>query len=212
MRLASASRAASRATYSHASLQPCSHPSLQPHASSSLQPRVSSSLQPRVSRPRAAFFVFVLCGNFVSPLGASSHTKRSQLRGLYDQLAKLIARHPTLAQHAHFVFVPGPDDATASSPDVLPRAALPHPVAGEVLREAARNCHLTTNPARLTLCGQSIVIFREQLLSKMRRSCVLPPNEVEADGGTDDLNAHLVQSLLDQVLHNAPHGHRISTT
>ena len=150
-------------------------------------------------RPRASFFVFALCGNFVSPLGASSHTKRSQLRGLYDQLARLIAAHPTLAEHAHFVLVPGPDDATASSPDVLPRSALPESVAGEVLRAAARNCHLTTNPARLTLCGQSVVIFREQLMSKMRRSCVLPPNEVEADGGTSDLNAHLVQSLLDQA-------------
>ena len=36
-------------------------------------------------------------------------------------------------------------------------------------------------------------------MSKMRRSCVLPPNEVEAEGGTADLNAHLVQSLLDQA-------------
>ena len=36
-------------------------------------------------------------------------------------------------------------------------------------------------------------------MSKMRRSCVLPPNEDEAEGGTADLNAHLVQSLLDQA-------------
>jgi len=40
----------------------------------------------RTCRPRAAYFVFALCGNFVSPLGASSHTKRSQLRALYDQV------------------------------------------------------------------------------------------------------------------------------
>ena len=85
-----------------------------------------------------------------------------------NQLARLIAAHPTLAEHAHFVLVPGPEDATASSPDVLPRAALPESVAGETLRAAARNCHLATNPARLSLCGQSVVIFREQVSVKAR--------------------------------------------
>ena len=85
-----------------------------------------------------------------------------------DQLARLIAAHPTLAEHAHFVLVPGPEDATTSSPDVLPRAALPESVAGETLRAAARNCHLATNPARLSLCGQSVVIFREQVRLRLR--------------------------------------------
>tara|TARA_B110001452_G_scaffold13274_1_gene10962 strand:+ start:210 stop:1865 length:1656 start_codon:yes stop_codon:yes gene_type:complete len=150
---------------------------------------------PRAMRPRAAFFCFVLCGNFVSPLGAAANTKRSQLRALFARLAQLLAKRPTLAKHAHFVFVPGPDDASTTSPDVLPRAALPDAIAGDVLREVLANCHLTTNPARLSLCGQSVVIFREQLLSKMRRSCVLPPNEEESE----DLNEHLVKSVLDQA-------------
>ena len=64
--------------------------------------------------------------------------------------------------------MPGPEDATTSSPDVLPRAALPESVAGETLRAAARNCHLATNPARLSLCGQSVVIFREQVRLRLR--------------------------------------------
>ena len=51
---------------------------------------------------------------------------------------------------------------------MLPRAALPESVAGETLRAAARNCHLATNPARLSLCGQSVVIFREQVSVKAR--------------------------------------------
>ena len=149
----------------------------------------------RQSRPRAAFFCFVLCGNFVSPLGAASNTKRSELRAVFAKLAQLLAKRPTLAKHAHFVFVPGPDDPSMSSADVLPRSALPASIAGDVLRDALANCHLTSNPARLSICGQSVVIFREQLLSKMRRSCVLPPNEEE----TDDLNQHLVKSVLDQA-------------
>ena len=60
--------------------QPCAraHP-----APAALRTQPASA---RTCRPRAAYFVFVLCGNFVSPLGASSHTKRSQLRALYDQV------------------------------------------------------------------------------------------------------------------------------
>jgi DNA polymerase epsilon subunit 2 len=47
---------------------------------------------------------------------------------------------------------------------------------------------------RLSLCGQTIVIHREELLVKARRACVLPPVS-EAD---ESLNEHLLKTVVDQ--------------
>lgn len=43
---------------------------------------------------------------------------------------------------------------------------------------------LATNPCRLRYCTQDIVIVRDELMSKMRRHCVLPPNSLHILSGT----------------------------
>ena len=45
----------------------------------------------------------------------------------------------------------------------------------------------------MVLCGQNIVIHREELLVKARRACVLRPS---AESGAE-LNQHLIRSLID---------------
>ncbi len=42
---------------------------------------------------------------------------------------------------------------------------------------------LATNPCRLRYCTQDIVIVRDELMSKMRRHCVLPPNSLHSLSG-----------------------------
>ena len=66
--------------------------------------------------PRAAFFTFVLCGNFTSSALAPPAAHGSQLKLEFAKLAALLAQTPVLAQHAHFVLVPGPND-----PSIGPR-------------------------------------------------------------------------------------------
>ena len=115
-----------------------------------------------------------------------------QLRKLFKTLGQVIARSPTLARHAHFVLVPGPDDPSLSAADVVPRSGLPRSLTTD-LTDAVKHCELATSPARLVLCGQHIVIHRDELMVKARRACVMPPSPDEP------LQHHLVKTLIDQA-------------
>jgi DNA polymerase epsilon subunit 2 len=148
----------------------------------------------RTAVPLASFFTFVLCGNFTSGALAASSAHGSQLRAAFRDLAQLLQQTPTLQKHAHFVLVPGPDDPSIGAPDVLPRAPLSRSSCADVL-SALTNCELLSSPARLRLCGQHIVIHREELLVKARRACVLPPETTPSF----DLNMHLLKSVIDQA-------------
>lgn len=77
---------------------------------------------------------------------------------------------------------------------VLPRAHLSRGMSAP-LAKAVANLTLASMPCRLSVCGQQIVVMREELLVKARRACVLPPSEEECF----DLNQHLVKSVLDQA-------------
>jgi hypothetical protein len=119
----------------------------------------------------------VLCGNFTSPsglahTGARAHAanararafaappppprraaKRSELTALFETLAGCLKQFPTLREHAHFVIVPGPDDATLGCGHVLPRPQMPQTIMAPLLA-TLKHCHLGSNPMRLILCGQ----------------------------------------------------------
>ena len=129
----------------------------------------------RAAVPRASFFTFVLCGNFTSNAVAAPSAVGSRLKGTFKDLATLLAKTPTLATHAHFVLVAGPDDPTLSTPDVLPRAGLARSLCTDLLQTLG-HCELVSSPARIVLCEQTIVVHREELLVKARRACILPPN------------------------------------
>lgn len=44
------------------------------------------------------------------------------------------------------------------------------------LSKRVKNVHFTSNPSRLKFYTQEIVIFRENLIKKMQRHCVIPPS------------------------------------
>ncbi len=58
-----------------------------------------------------------------------------------------------------------------------------------------RRVTLASNPCRLRYFATETVVFRADLLQKMRRNCILPPSEHE----TPIASQHLVKTLLDQV-------------
>ncbi|KAH9724728.1 DNA polymerase epsilon subunit B [Citrus sinensis] len=103
--------------------------------------------------------LFVFMGNFCShPCNLSFHSF-SSLRLQFGKLGQMIAAHPRLKEHSRFLFIPGPDDAGPST--VLPR---------------------------IKFYTQEIVFFRQDLLYRMRRSCLIPPSREE----TDDPFEHIV--------------------
>ncbi|RDY07744.1 DNA polymerase epsilon subunit B, partial [Mucuna pruriens] len=135
--------------------------------------------------------LFVFMGNFSSrPCNLSFHSY-SSLRMQFGKLGEMIAAHPRLTEHSQFLFIPGPDDAGPST--VLPRCALPKYLTEE-LQKHIPNAMFSSNPCRIKFYTQEIVFFRQDLLYRMRRSCLMPPSTEE----TDDHFQHLVATITHQ--------------
>lgn len=102
----------------------------------------------------------------------------------FDALADVIASYPLITRSTHFVMVPGPLDVTMNS--VLPRRPL---LSSFVSRMKSRipNVHFATNPCRIKFFEQEIVVFREDLMSRMLRNLV----GVKPDVKNDDLKRYV---------------------
>ncbi|KAJ2785467.1 DNA-directed DNA polymerase epsilon, subunit B [Coemansia javaensis] len=132
---------------------------------------------------------FVFIGDFASRPFVAGSGDTAQFRDSMGALAQLIAGFPDIARQSRFVFVPGPNDPWG-------QGALPKPRIAEFFaqRLEGRLPHVTfsTNPCRIRYCTHEIVVFREDLLKRVRRNCVLPP----AEGS--EIVKHLVRTVVDQ--------------
>ncbi|KAH9039302.1 DNA polymerase epsilon subunit B [Lactarius pseudohatsudake] len=141
--------------------------------------------------------VIVFCGNFSSSGIAQGNSRDVQkYQEGFDSLADLIASYTLITRRTHFVFVPGPLDLAVNS--VLPRKPLLSSFTGR-LQSKIPKLHLASNPCRLKFFGQEIVVFRDDVMSRMLRNLV----GVKPDARNEDLKRYLVQSILDQS-HLAP--------
>ncbi|KAK1263359.1 hypothetical protein QJS04_geneDACA017504 [Acorus gramineus] len=135
--------------------------------------------------------LFVFMGNFCSrPCNLAFHNFAS-LRSQFGKLGEMIGSHARLKEHSRFLFIPGPDDAGPST--VLPRCALPKYLTEE-LQKHVPTAIFTSNPCRIKFYTQEIVFFRQDLLYRMRRSCLIPPSTEE----TSDPFEHLVVTITQQ--------------
>ncbi|KAM7250097.1 hypothetical protein ACFE04_021980 [Oxalis oulophora] len=135
--------------------------------------------------------LFVFMGNFCSRPCNISNSSFSALRSQFGNLGKIIESHPRLKEHSRFLFIPGPNDPGPST--VLPRRALPEYLTQE-LKKHVPNAIFSSNPCRVKFYTQEIVFFRQDLLYKMRRSCLIPPSTEE----TQDPFEHLVATITHQ--------------
>ncbi|XP_064621990.1 DNA polymerase epsilon subunit 2-like [Lineus longissimus] len=129
---------------------------------------------------------FVFCGNFTSKPYGGEHAKI--FTDSLKNLAKVIGEYPTLTQTGRFVFVPGPQDPGHGT--ILPRPAIPSCLTTEFMRKVP-NALFTSNPCRIQYCTQEIVIFRENIVTKMCRNCVRFPK----DGDTP---THFTKTIICQ--------------
>lgn len=158
-------------------------------------------------------FLFILTGNFMSEPFHLDGTMSQKYKDSFKNLADLIASFPVIAKTSHFVFVPGPNDPWGST--VIPRPPLPDYFVAR-LKAKIPNAVFTTNPCRIKYFTQEIVIYRENLVSKMRRNCVLikrpeleeldPANplysqalEIQRQQESADVKKHLVRTIIDQA-------------
>ncbi|CAN8244283.1 unnamed protein product [Cochlearia groenlandica] len=164
--------------------------------------------------------LFVFMGNFCSRPCNLSFGSYSSLREQFGKLGRMIGNHPRLRENSRFLFIPGPDDAGPST--VLPRCGLPNFLTEE-FQNIIPSAIFSSNPCRqvfyitcaLSYCSfnksckhdvflllkcrvkffnQEIVFFRQDLLYRMRRSCLIPPSTEE----TDDPFQHLVSTIVHQ--------------
>jgi DNA polymerase epsilon subunit 2 len=137
----------------------------------SVMDRLRKLLQGYSAFPPTAF---VLCGNFLSSPGESGYAAR--LREHLKLLGELIAEFPQLAAESQFLLVPGPADP--GSPNIFPRPALPAHLTAELAR-LVPSARFLTNPARVQYCTQEIVIFREDIATKLCRNAIHFPESGE---------------------------------
>jgi hypothetical protein len=90
----------------------------------------------------------------------------------FDTLADLIADFPIILRNAHFVLIPGPLDLTSTSSAIFPKKPITLPPSSR-LKSRIPNIHLATNPCRILFCGQEIVVFRDDIMARIMRNCVL---------------------------------------
>lgn len=79
----------------------------------------------------------------------------------------------------HFVFVPGPADPYDVSNLILPRRPLP-PSLTTAVRDKLPKVTFASNPCRITYKSQEIVVFRDDLMSRMLRNTVRLKNDLSS--------------------------------
>jgi DNA polymerase epsilon subunit 2 len=102
----------------------------------------------------------------------------------FDSLADLIASYTLITRRTHFVFVPGPLDLTVNS--VMPRKPLLSSFTAR-LQSKIPKLHLASNPCRVKFFAQEIVIFRDDIMSRMLRNLV----GVKPNVGNEDLKRYV---------------------
>ncbi|XP_051158956.1 DNA polymerase epsilon subunit 2 [Leptopilina boulardi] len=128
----------------------------------------------------------ILFGNFLSfPPNATSVQK---LKDGFKNLADIITQHHGIMEMTNFVLVPGPFDLGA--PKILPRAPLPKSIVADFIKRIS-HVHLATNPCRIQYCTKEIVIFREDILTKLCRNTLKFLD-------TDNVYEHYAKSIISQ--------------
>jgi len=160
-------------------------------------------------------FALVLLGNFTSP---SRSTSMTTYIDCFEKLADVLATAgERLLRSTRLIFVPGPNDPTASR-DVLPTPALSKPIREAFEKRIRRGIahmkaasssskhntntggdnninfitswpeiHFTSNPVRLRYCTKQLVFFRQDVTNKLRRHCFLTPSSSSSSSSSSSL-------------------------
>ncbi|KAJ3199668.1 DNA polymerase epsilon subunit 2 [Dinochytrium kinnereticum] len=134
--------------------------------------------------------MFVLIGDFSkSSFFPNAESLQSYKEG-FENLATIITRFPTIAR-CRFLFVPGPNDPSLGG--IVPRPSIPKNLISR-FQSLVPKAEFTSNPCRLRYCLQEMVIFRENLMSRVRRNTILSPDMVQEP----DMAKHLIKTICDQ--------------
>jgi DNA polymerase epsilon subunit 2 len=146
-------------------------------------------------------------GNFTSTGAIAGATAAGggsiEYKEQFDGLAAVLAEFPVILSSTTLVFVPGDNDPWASSfsggaSAAIPREGIPE-LFGSRIRRAVATANQergrkvgewASNPARMSLFGpvEEIVLFRDDITGRLRRSAVTFLNAENGDGEQIDIN------------------------
>ena len=141
--------------------------------------------------------LMVFMGDFSSqPFGPTHCDFQAYIEG-FERLAEMLQDFPRLRQESRFVFVPGPGDPGLSA--ALPRPAMQKSLVGSFVEKVPR-AQFASNPAKIRYFSQDLVFFRDDLQAKMRRNCLIPPDDDKlTDKQEWPVFQHLVATLVQQA-------------
>lgn len=129
---------------------------------------------------------FIFMGNFLfSPYG---NEQSKVLKEHLKALGELLSNYPDLVESSRFLFVPGPSDPGFAN--IFPRPKLPDFLMEELVKMVP-SAMAVSNPCRLQYCTQEIVVFREDIVTKMCRNCIYFPE-------SGDIPRHFTKTLISQ--------------
>lgn len=129
---------------------------------------------------------FVLMGNFLSAPYGSQHAK--VLKDHLKQLGEILSEHQELVENSKFILVPGPTDPGYTN--IFPRPGLPEFITEDFVKRVP-SAVCATNPCRVQFMTQEIVLFREDIVTKMCRNCIYFPE-------SGDIPTHFAKTLVSQ--------------
>ncbi|KAI8816342.1 DNA polymerase alpha/epsilon subunit B-domain-containing protein [Fimicolochytrium jonesii] len=135
----------------------------------------------------------ILIGSFISSPYVFDSASSAAYKDCWNTLADLLSDFRELAQECHFILIPGPNDPWSAN--IMPRKGIPEYFMGR-MKQKAPKLVLASNPCRIKYCSQEILIFREDLLSKMRRNAIVSP---ASDDNVVPIEQHLVATIVDQA-------------
>ncbi|KAH3902451.1 related to DNA polymerase epsilon subunit B [Saccharomycodes ludwigii] len=123
--------------------------------------------------------LLILQGSFTSvpihpSLTSSSSSLSKEYQNGFEYLAILLSEFENLINYTHFIFVPGCNDPWSSMSSLgttsnsLPQANIPKFFTTHIQR-MVKHCDFVTNPARIAYLSSEIVIFRDDINSRMKR-------------------------------------------
>mmetsp|Transcript_2177 Transcript_2177/g.5020 ORF Transcript_2177/g.5020 Transcript_2177/m.5020 type:complete len:555 (-) Transcript_2177:60-1724(-) len=146
--------------------------------------------------------LFAFMGNFCSlPFGeGDGQCSAKEYKSLMTKLGDLLVEVPRLLESSTFMIMPGPRDPVANAGN-LPQHALPKFFTRDLeqmIQSVAPNAKFkfSTNPCRIKYLTQEVVLFREEMLRKMRRFCVCEPDESKWSMAEHQARTYLQQSHL----------------
>ena len=147
---------------------------------------------------------FIFSGNFATHAALAGHQmgSRAAYAELFEALASILSEFPVVLRAARFIFLPGDNDPWISaysggSATLLPRHAIPAEFTASIRKAftmanadvaatpaigLSGDAVWTTNPSRISFLGtvQEIVIFRDDMLARIRRNCLRFPGNANA--------------------------------